>query len=172
MAYRPLEVTIWKNPKVKNILKTKDHNKILVFFFLISSPDSHSTGLYHIAPWEIAGHLSLEIIFIKECLSELEDDFKWIMYDYDNECIFIKGLFKRSRYPSMKVCIGAVKHIKEIKSPLVNEFIKTYPLMKKYLDDKLKPPTEKIEKKPRVSAPEDKYEDQDDFHDAYSHIKL
>jgi len=119
--YRPIYTSIWKDPTFedyKPIMK-------LIFIYLVTNESTTESGIYPITIKTISNETGIPIKTIEQ---QLSNGLKNVVYDFDNNFVFIKNFLKYNGGGRPDLLQKSIeKNYKNFNTPLWNEFIQIYP---------------------------------------------
>lgn len=119
--YRPIQIRIWKDPDFEKY----NANMKLMFIYLCTNTLTTESGIYAISTKTISQDTGIRE---KTIIKILSSGFKNVIYDFTNNCVFIKNFLKYSVGGNPELIKKSVKNnYEEFNTPLWNEFIEKYP---------------------------------------------
>jgi hypothetical protein len=119
--YRPIQIRIWKDPDFEKYSSSMK----LIFLYLCTNELTTESGIYAISTRTISQETR---VTEKTVIKLLSNGLKNIVYDFDNNCVFIKNFLKYNGGGRPELIEKSIKNnYEEFNTPLWNEFIKLYP---------------------------------------------
>jgi len=119
--YRPIQIRIWKDPDFEKY----NASMKLIFLYLCTNELTTESGIYAISTRTISQETRIPVKTVNKLLS---NGLKNIVYDFTNNCVFIKNFLKYNGGGRPELLRKSISNnYEEFKTPLWNEFIKLYP---------------------------------------------
>jgi len=119
--YRPIQIRIWKDPDFEKY----NANMKLIFIYLCTNELTTESGIYAISTRTISQETGIPVTTVNKLLA---NGFKNIVYDFENNCVFIKNFLKYSVGGSPELIKKSIENnYEDFHTPLWNEFIEKYP---------------------------------------------
>jgi len=119
--YRPIQIRIWKDPDFEKY----NSSMKLIFLYLCTNELTTESGIYAISTRTISQETRIPE---KTVIKLLSNGLKNIIYDFDNNCVFVKNFLKYNGGGRPELLRKSISNnYEEFKTPLWNEFIKLYP---------------------------------------------
>lgn len=129
--YRTIDCEFWTDDKVRLL----SSDQTLLFFYLITNPHSHYSGLYPLSRVIMAYEVRLRQRFTATWAGLLLTGL--IAYDERLEQVWVKNMFAHQA-KGRKCEKGAATHLTTLhQSPLIPAFLERYPMVKPYCPDTL-----------------------------------
>lgn len=123
--YRQVHKRIWKDPDFESYNSTTK----LIFLYLCTNELTTESGIYAITPKTISQETGIPSATVSKLLAK---GLKNIIYDFDNNCVFVKNFLHYNGQGSSGgspelVKRSVINNYQEFNTPLWLEFIKKYP---------------------------------------------
>jgi len=119
--YRPIQIRIWKDPDFEKY----NSSMKLIFLYLCTNELTTESGIYAISTRTISQETKIPEKTVTKLLS---NGLKNVIYDFSNNCVFIKNFLKYNGGGNPKLIEKSISNnYEEFRTPLWNEFIKLYP---------------------------------------------
>lgn len=125
--YRTIETSLWTDP----VVRTLSPEGKLLFLYLITSPQGHVAGIYHLPPVLISHETGLTVQQI-DTLSDTLSSVGLARFDKKTDVVWVKNMARyQARGDKSHRAAGA--HLATLhNSCLIQEFLRMYPQVKKY----------------------------------------
>jgi hypothetical protein len=134
--YRNIHTELWSDPKIKEALKSKNPDTVLLFLWFITNELAHLSGIYAVEKFFIMGKLNYSDKRLDDLLHTLNES-KLAFYDHEFEVVFVRSMFKHQGRGA-KNEQSAAKHLETLHGcPLILKFLETYPNVKNRVSDTL-----------------------------------
>lgn len=120
--YRVIDSKLWTDGKVKKLrFETK-----AFFIYLITCPESHSSGIFYLAIPTMTHHTGLSTKEVNKHLRLLQSS-GMVVYDYDNDMVWVKNMLRHFQGKSKQYLKSVGKHLNYLhKVWVVGDFIEYY----------------------------------------------
>ena len=127
MAYRSVHTKIWSDPWFTEISANAQH----LFLYLLTNEHRRESGFYPLSLKTMSFETNRPTEQIKTLLEELSEK---VRYDYENKVVWVVNAIKHLSYSISntrdKRVINIVNDLRYSSSPLVVQFLDTYPEIK------------------------------------------